>query len=94
MSLNIKGLLDTVRKGVEFVEGIAPSILSLIPGAGPIIATAVQAAGAVTEVITNIKARVDEGTIVLNSDDAAEIDGYVERLAKVNDELAAYIDQN
>jgi hypothetical protein len=91
--MSIRSLLDTVKKGVEFVEGLAPA-LSVIPGAGPIIATAVSAAGAVTEVVTNIADRVSEGTIVLASHEETEIKGYVERLQKVNDGLAAYIDQS
>lgn len=90
--MNIRGILDTIRKGVEFAEQLTPMI-SMIPGAGTIVATAINAAGAVTEVVTNIKERVDEGKIVLASDDQAEIKGYVDRLEKVNDEMAAYIDQ-
>jgi hypothetical protein len=90
--MNMRSILDTIKSGVEFVEGLKPA-LALIPGAGPLIATAVSAAGAVSEVITNIKERVDEGKIVMASNDQAEIKGYVERLEKVNDELAAYIDQ-
>jgi hypothetical protein len=85
-------IMQTIRKGVEFAESLMPA-LSLIPGAGPILATAISAAGAVTEVVTNIKERVDEGKIVLESKDAAEIKGYVDRLETVNDQLAAYIDQ-
>lgn len=90
--MDVRSILDTIRKGVEFAEGLAPA-LAMIPGAGPILATAVSAAGAVSEVITNIKERVDEGQIVMASSDQAEIKGYVARLEKVNDELAAYIDQ-
>lgn len=90
--MDVKSILDTVRKGVEFVEGLKP-VIAMIPGAGPIVATAISAAGAVTEVVSNIQQRVEEGQIVLASDDEAEIKGYVDRLEKVNDELAAYIDQ-
>lgn len=90
--MNIRGILDTIRQGVEFAEKLTPMV-SMIPGAGTLVTTAINAAGAVTEVVTNIKERVDEGAIVLASNDAAEIKGYVERLEKVNDELAAYIDQ-
>lgn len=90
--MDVKSILETIRKGVEFAEGLQPA-LALIPGAGPIIATAVAAAGAVTDVITNIKERVDEGQIVMASEDQSEIKGYIDRLEKVNDELAAYIDQ-
>lgn len=90
--MNVRAILDTIAKGVEFVEQLQP-VIGMIPGAGPIVATAISAAGAVTEVVANIKQRVDEGQIVMASDDEAEIKGYVDRLEKVNDELAAYIDQ-
>ncbi len=90
--MDIRGILDTISKGVDFAEKLTPMI-SMIPGAGTLITTAINAAGAVTEVVTNIKERVDEGQIVLASNDQAEIKGYIDRLEKVNDELAAYIDQ-
>lgn len=90
--MDVKSILETIRKGVEFAEGLVPA-LSQIPAAGPIVTTAIAAAGAVSEVITNIKERIDEGKIVMASDDQAEVKAYVERIEKVNDELAAYIDQ-
>jgi predicted house-cleaning NTP pyrophosphatase (Maf/HAM1 superfamily) len=90
--MNARAILDTIKRGVEFVEGLKPA-LAMIPGVGPLLTTAVSAAGAVTEVVNNIKERVDEGKIVFSSTDQSEIKGYVQRLERVNDELAAYIDQ-
>lgn len=89
--MDIQKLLDTIEKGVQFVEKLTP-VLSEIPGAGPIVATAVQAASAVTEVVTNIVDRVDEGKIVMGTDDQEVLKGYISRLQAVNDQLANYID--
>lgn len=91
--MDISKLLETVKAGVEFAEGLVP-VLTFIPGAGTVIASAVTAVGAVTDVVSNIQERVTEGEIVLKSDDQAELRGYAERLSAVNDQLAAYIDQS
>lgn len=93
MSTPIIQILDTIRKGVEFVEGLSP-VIALIPGAGPILATAVSAAGAVTEVVTNLKTRLDERTVVMNSSDEAELQALINRLDAVNDELAKRVDES
>jgi hypothetical protein len=90
--MDMRNLLATIQKGVEFAEGLMPA-LSLIPGAGTLVATAVNAVGAVTEIVANLQARVQEGQVVLASHDEAELKGYAERLSAVNDALAAQIDQ-
>lgn len=89
----LSNILDVVRKGVEFAEGLAPAI-SLIPGAGPILATAVSAAGAIQEVVANIQTRITEGHVVATSQEEAEIRGYAERLSAINDQLASEIDES
>jgi hypothetical protein len=91
--MDIAKILETIQKGVEFAEQLTP-VISMIPGAGGLITTAVKAVGAVTEVVENIQERVAEGAIVLASNDEAEINGYIDRLAAVNDELMVYVDNS
>lgn len=89
--MSVRSILDVIKKGVEFAEGLTP-ILSVVPGIGAIVTTATQAINAVTEVVTNVEGLVTEGKVVFTSHDQAELQGYIERLAKANDELMAYID--
>jgi hypothetical protein len=91
--MSARNILDIIKKGVEFAEGLQPAI-ALIPGAGTILATAVGAVGAVTEVVVNLQERVAEGKIVLASEDEAELKGYAQRLSDVNDDLAKQIDDS
>jgi hypothetical protein len=63
----------------------------MIPGAGPLINTAVKAADALTEMATNVKERVDEGQIVMNSTQTDELDAIITRLANINDNNAQII---
>ena len=86
-------LLETIKKGVEFAEELTP-VLSLIPGAGAILATATKAVGAVMEVVENVQGKVQEGAVVLTSQDQAELDGYIRRLTQANDELMRYVDES
>lgn len=91
--MDVSKLLDIIKKGVEFAEQLSP-VLSMIPGAGPIVAMAVKAAGAITDVVTNVQERVEEGQIVMNSDQSDELNGYIARLAAINDSLATEIDDS
>lgn len=91
--MDIKSVLDAIRKGVEFIETLAP-VISVIPGAGPILAQAVKAAGAVQAIIANLQERVAEGKVVLASADEAEVRALAERLAAVNDRLAEEVDKS
>lgn len=90
--MDVAKLLATLTKGVEFAEELLP-VINMIPVAGPLVATAINAAGAVTEIVENIQTRAAEGKIVLASNDQDEIKALTTRLEAVNDELAAYIDQ-
>ena len=89
--MSLKSILNIIEQGVKFAEGLAPE-LALIPGAGPIVATAVKAAGAIADVVDNLQTRIADGTIVAHSTDEAELKDYAQRLAAVNDGLAAQID--
>ena len=91
--MDLKNLFYQLEQGVKFAESIAPE-LALIPGAGPIVAMALKAAGAITDVVDNVQQRIADGTIVANSTDEATIRGYAERLAAVNDGLAGQIDNS
>jgi thiazole synthase ThiGH ThiG subunit len=88
--MDFQKLLDLIKNGVDVAEQLAP-VISMIPGAGPLINTAVKVADAMTEMATNVKDRVDEGQIVLNSNQADELDAIVNRLAAINDDLAKRI---
>jgi tRNA(Phe) wybutosine-synthesizing methylase Tyw3 len=91
--MSIRNLLDTIKKGVEFAEGFTP-LLSLIPGlnVAAVVATATSAIGAVTEVVENVVTVAQEGKLVLESHDQAELEGYLARIQKANDELMKYVD--
>jgi hypothetical protein len=91
--MDVSNLLRIIKNGVEFAEQLAP-VISMIPGAGPLLNTAVKAAGAVTEIAQNLQDRVNEGAIVMSSQDATELDGLIARLADINDDLAARIDES
>lgn len=91
--MDMSKLLDAIQKGVQFAEELAP-IISMIPGAGPIVNMATKAAGAVLEVATNVQEKVKEGQIVMSSTDQAELKGYIDRLTAANDELMAYVDES
>jgi hypothetical protein len=86
-------LFDTLKKGVEFAEELAP-VLDTIPVAGSIVNTAVRAVGAITEVLSNVQEKVAEGAIVLHSDDQAQLTDLIDRITKANDELMAYVDNS
>jgi len=49
--MNVKKLLDSIQKGVEFAEGLLPTLTELgVPGAG-LVSLALKAVGAVSEIV-------------------------------------------
>lgn len=85
--------LETLRKGVEFAEGLSP-VIGMIPVAGPLIDMGINAVAAITEVLNNIQQKAATGAIVLHSDNQAELTDLIERISSANDELMAYVDNS
>ncbi len=84
-------ILSALDKGVQFAEEIAPTLAMLTPY-GAVAETAIKAIGAVTDTVTNVEARVTEGTIVASSTDQAQVRDLAQRLHDVNDTLAKQVD--
>lgn len=82
--MNVSAIMSTIRKGVELIESLGPVTTML---GGSMVGSVVGIVKGVTDVIENIQARVDESSIVLNSNQAAEIKSLTARLAAVNDKL-------
>lgn len=91
--MDVRKLLDTIAKGIDFAENLAP-VIAMIPGAGPIIATATKAIGVVAEVAQNIESLVKQGTVVMNSTDQEELQGYIARIEAANNELMDYVNNS
>lgn len=89
--MDLSKILAALEKGVEFAEQFTPIIASLTPY-GALAATAIKAVGAVTDTVTNLQARIDEGQIVAGSTDQEQVRALAQRLHDINDELARQVD--
>ncbi len=89
--MDVKAILDALRKGAEFVEAVAP--VATIIG-GPVVATVAGVISSVSDIADNVQERAKEGKAVFSSDDEAEIQAIVSRIAAANDALNKAIEQS
>lgn len=92
MAVSFAAILEKVRQGVTFIEGLSPLLAELPGGLGPLAQEVVDAAATVTAIATNVQQRVADGKLVLQTNDEAELQGLIARLEAENAKLDAYID--
>lgn len=91
MSFDFSNMLSGLQSGLAVVEQLSTTATALGAPAG-LIATVAKIGGALVETAQNVKQRVDEGAIVVSSDDQARLQSILATLQAKNDELAAYIE--
>lgn len=86
--MDLKAALDTLNKGLEFADDLAP----LLSAFGvPQVATLVKISGALGDFAAVVLERIEEGTIVATSTQAGELATIIANLQAKNDALAARI---
>jgi NhaP-type Na+/H+ and K+/H+ antiporter len=93
LSVNLKNIIAGIQSAVNMAETLVPEIAALTPY-GALATTVISAVSAATEMAGNLQARIDEGTIVAHSTDAAEVRSLAQRLHDLNDQLANQIDES
>jgi len=94
MTFDVKKILSTLETGVQFAENLTP-LLDFLPGGAvvsSILAKAPEVIGAVTDIAANVVQQLDDGKIVMESNDENQIRAMLTRLEAADDALAAYID--
>lgn len=86
--MNATSILEALRKGLALVDQFVP-IASIV--GGPIVQEVVNIAKSVLSVATNVKSRVEEGSVVFSTNDQEELDRIISLLQAENDRLAEYI---
>ena len=82
-------IASRVRAGLELIKVLQPIADEL--GVGEITTKVRTIATTVTEIVDNVLTRVDEGALVMSSEDADVIRELAQQLADINDALAAAI---
>lgn len=88
--MSIATILSQIEKGIQFVEGVP--LLKDIPGIGSTIGVAVNAAGAVSEVVGNLVDLASQGAAVMSATDANTLQGYIQRMEAANKALDDWVD--
>jgi hypothetical protein len=89
MGLNLSSILPVLKNGLTVAETFLPAAGMF---GGPVIAGAVKLVEGLVDVASNVSERVSEGEVVASSSDQSELQGIIQRLQTVNDQLAAKID--
>lgn len=84
-------ILNALRKGVDFVETIAP--IATVIG-GPIVGMVIGAISAVSDIAENANKLANEGKVVFSGGETAEIQAILGRIAKANDALNKAIENS
>ena len=81
---NVAGIIDGAQKVLGAVEDLAPIAKQL---GGPEVANVATIAIAATAVLQNVLQRVEDGAVVMTTQDRAKVDAMLEELQRANDLL-------
>jgi hypothetical protein len=86
--MDLKGFLPSLRGALKLVEDLAPIVKAV---GGPAIANLADLAATAAAIGRNVMTRADEAKVVIGEADQKEAKAIIDKLAAVNDELAAKI---
>ena len=90
--MDVRKYIEGLYSAANAVEVLSATVSDL--GGSKVSETVTKIAGVaktVLEVVDNVQERVKEGTVVLTSENEAEIDAIIARLKAENDRLASAI---
>jgi RecA/RadA recombinase len=90
-TLNISNILAGLRSALTMGEQLVPEIAALTPY-GAIATTVVNVVSAAVEVADSVVKHVEDGKLVMNSTDQAQVRAMAQQLHDLNDHIAEQID--